>query len=168
MKNPKKNDDILKKHEVKNILIASNIYAEIEFEHAKEDVKRTDCSAVEIKKLTTDILETVSDKHDIDLMCHIAQKVENWHNDKTFAWKSSLAEYARTHIDIEEVYCGNGEKEHEFIIITNSNESDIILQHNEFCFELFDKYDDIIDFVVLRKEEFLGMRDYYNGFSKIY
>lgn len=168
MMNKQKQINISAMQEIMDMFSTPNIYAEIKFEHAKEDVKRADCTAVEIKNLTTDILETVSNRQDIDLMNLIAHKVENWCSDKTSAWKSNLTEYARTHSDIEEVYSGNGEKEHEFIIVTNSKENDIVLQHNEFCFELFDKYDDIIDFVVLRKEEFCGMRDYYKGFSKIY
>lgn len=143
-------------------------FAKIVFDNAENDINKKECSAQEIKGLTTDIMKYVSNDGNVELMNRIAAKVESWSKDKTLPWKKSLAEYGRTHDDIIEVYCGVKEGKNKFIIVTDTSDSDIVLQHNDFCFELFDTYGDIADFMVLDENEYQGMSEYCSGFRKIY
>ena len=151
-----------------NFKLFTKEFAKINFENAKSQLNEKDCSSGEIKGLTTNIMEFVSDDNNANLMNHIAAAVENWGKDKTLAWKKKLSEYARANSDIIAVYCGAKDGNNKFVIVAEQSFGDMALHHNDFCFELFDEYENISDFMVLDQEEFKGMKEIYAEFSKIY
>ncbi len=146
----------------------TEVFSKIIFEAAEDRVNKIDCSTGELKGLTADIMGFVSEDNNVELMNRIAAKVESWSKDKTLIWKNSLVEYGRTSDDIEAIYCKKKEGASEIIVVADHSGGEAGLRHNDFCFELFDQYQDINDFMVLDREEFDGMKSYYRDFVKIY
>lgn len=143
-------------------------FAKINFEKARVELNKKDCSTREIKGLATEIMGFVSEDSNVELMNRIAAKVESWSKDKTLQWRKSLVEYGRTNDDIVEIYCGKKDNIGKFILVVEQETGDFMLSHNDFCFELFDEYEDIKDFLVLDVNEFGSMRGYYTDYVKIY
>lgn len=142
--------------------------ARVNFEIAKEEVKRTDYAVSEIKELTFDIMDKVSNNGNVSLMNTIARNVRNWKKDKTIEWKSSLNAYARSREDIVNIYVGKNTTGNEVIIVADDVVSEQVLEHNEFCFELLDTHADIVNFMVLDQEEYECMSIEFEGYKKIY
>lgn len=162
---------VLTDKEVRNNNINNQLidYAvKINFGVAKEEVKKSDSTVGELKELTLDIMNAVSIDGNSMLMHTIARNVHAWKNDKTSEWKSTLSSYARSRVDIMSIYVGRNESGDEFIIVADDVTSDEILDHNEFCFELVDKYDGIDNFMVLDMEEFESMDTMFRNHRKIY
>lgn len=151
-----------------NFKVFTKEFAKVNYEIAKMSVKESECSVAEIKGLTSNIMQYVSDDENTDLMNHIASVVEHWNNDKTLVWKKALTDYARTQEDIREIYYETKDGASRFLIVTEVTGGEILLQHNDFSFELFDRYDDISDFMVLDEGEFSSMKEYYLSYTRIY
>lgn len=135
---------------------------------AIESVRNTNFSANEIKGIAVDIMKKVADKKDTELMNCVADTVELWKNDKTKGWKMTLAKFARVNNDIFSIYAGRSENGNEFVIVVDDSASDDILDYSEFCFELAEKYNNIANFMILDREEYSDMEDFFSGFKKIY
>lgn len=146
----------------------TKVFVGLNFEIAKKNIDNRNCSPDEVKNLTKNIMDCVSDDNNAELMNRIAATVQAWNEDKTLAWKKSLVEYARSNRDILEIYCETIKGEGKFIIVTEISGGEMLLQHNDFSFELFDKYEDISDFMVLDKDEYAGMKECFTSFNKIY
>lgn len=142
--------------------------SKVYFETSVDAVKNTSFSINEIKGMTLDIMKKVSEKEDTDLMNSVATTVEAWQKDKTKAWKSSLAKFSRVRQDVYSVYAGKTDKGNEFVIVLDDSACDDILDCTEFCFELAEKHDNIADFMILDREEYDDMQDFFSGFRKIY
>lgn len=153
---------------ISNFETFTKVFAKVSFEDAENRVSEADCSTREIKGLTSDIMGFVSEDSNVELMNRIAAKVESWSRDKTLLWRNSLVEYGRTNDDIVAIYCKRKEGAGEIIVVADQSGGEAGLRHNDFCFELFDKYQDIGDFMVLDRGEFDGMKSYYKEFVKIY
>lgn len=103
-----------------------------------------------------------------ELMNNVATAVELWSNDVTKEWKFTLSKFSREHCDIDSVYVGRTEKGNEFVIVVDDSASDNVLDYNGFCFELEEKHTDIADFMIVDREEYDGMEDFFSLLKKIY
>lgn len=146
----------------------SNALLTVNFGQKIEDVVETDFSQEEMKNLTVDIMEKISETRNPNLMNLVANTVDFWKKDKTKEWKQSLCNFARTKKDIINIYVGRSEKGNEFIIVMEDSLNDNVLDYNEFSFQLAEKYSDIKDFMVLDKEEFESLSYYFSKLRKIY
>ena len=147
--------------------ILEQAVAQVTLDTAVSEIKDRESSDTELKWLTMSLAKSVPNENPVE-MVKVAQMVRLWSEDKSIKWRNNLVEYAKTHEDIESVLYKTVDGKGFFLIISSTQDADIILEHNEFCFVLFDKYEDISDFTVLELGEYKSMKNFYQGYAKIY
>lgn len=139
-------------------------YLKLNFEIAKKNFEESNFSVTETKEIATDIMNLVSSSNDYNLMSIIAKKIESWKNDTRLIWKEALNSYARTHQDILQIWI----YENEIIVVVDSVISDDIIEHNDFCFDLMDKFNGICNFMIFDLEEFESLQSEFLDYKKTY
>lgn len=152
----------------KSLLLLQKTVSRFKLDLAKETVEVTNCSKNEMKSLTRKIIDVVSTDDNAVLMNQVANAVYSWKKDTTQEWKTSLAAFARENAEINRVYAGKTDFGNEFVIVMDDSSSDAVLDYNDFCFELCDRYGDIEDFMVLDTEEYSAMSEQFKSFKKIF
>lgn len=137
------------------------------YEAAKGNVKKSDATQEQYKKLTLDVMEVVGERQDYPTMVTIAKYVKDWEEDKTIEWKRGLCSLARNYENIKDIYVGETKGDYEVIIVVQDVLCSEVLAYNDFCFELMEDFQDIKNFSVFDEEEYEGMKSEYVKYSKL-
>lgn len=140
----------------------------LQFEGAKEDVKKSNATVEQFKDLTVNLMDEISKKQDLEEMCAVTNAINKWKTDKTLSWKAALTEYGRACDDIVNIFVGENSEGSEIVIVADSVITQAVLEHNDYCFDLCDDNEDIDNFVVYDKEEFDCMKKEYTNYKKVY
>lgn len=143
------------------------VVAQLTLDSAVSEIKERNSSDTDLKWLTLSLAQNVPNGNARDML-KVAKLVHEWSKDKSLEWKNNLVEYARTHEDIERVLYKIVDGKGYFLIVSSTDNEEIILEHNEFAFVLFDKYEDIADFAILEQDEYPSMKNFYQNYIKIY
>lgn len=138
------------------------------FSTAKKDVENSISSAKEIKELTTNIMQDISNREDTALMVDVIKTVNRWRKTEVSRWGKGLISLANTYQNINAIYVKQNKEDTEFLLVVDDILSDEVLQYNEFCFELLEDFPEIDNFYIFDEEEYKGMYAEYVDFNKLY
>lgn len=138
------------------------------FHTAKREVEYTTSSTNEIKELTANIMQDISNRQDPDLMVEVIKRVQRWKKAETPLWQKGLLSLANTYSNISAIYVNHERESTEFLLVVDDVLSDEVLQYNEFCFELMEDVPQISNFYIFDEEEYRGMHTEYADYNQFY
>lgn len=146
-------------------------YAPIEekvFEIAQTCVVKSRRSTQDVKSLTKDIIHDVSETRNLELMLKISKTVNLWNKGIDLQWESELVTYAKQNTNVVRVIASKGDSVPEFVIILKNDDMQDILDCNEFCFSILEKYRSISEFYVFTESEYSGINSRFSDFDVLY
>ena len=134
---------------------------------ASDTVRKSDFSKGKYKALTLDIMDGVKNSGDLDAIWNTLGAVQKWVGKET-NYLEEILSFFKEQQDIKAVLiCGNNDIS-DIIIIVDDTTKDVVLDYNDFLFDISDNYDEIHDFMVVDEDMLEAVNAMYESQRWIY
>lgn len=138
-----------------------------ELKVSEDYVEKSDFSKETYKTMTLDVMDSVIESGDAEIMHKVACVVakcgmhaREWVND-LLAWISELK-------DASELLVCENNNDTEVVVVVDDSTQEHVLDYNEFLFEIRSKYEEIHDFMVIDEELKVALPAMYTTVNCVY
>lgn len=134
---------------------------------ASETVRKSDFSKGKYKALTLDIMEGVKNSGDLDAIWNTLEVVQKWVG-KEIKYLSEIVSFSKEHQDIRSALICSNNDINDIIMIVDDATKDVVLDYNEFLFDIRDNYGEVHDFMVVDENMLEAVNAMYESQRWIY
>lgn len=161
--------ELLVKTQEKNMFNFASAFTEIRYKQAESTIENYSLNTETIKVLALDIFHETTKSTAKDDTNKVLDIVEAWSMEiEQSEWKSKVIEFCEQNDDIYKALIGIKADAQELIMIMDDSTKDIVLDYNEFCFEIMKETKAITDFMVLDTKTSKGIEYMYNDINVLY